>query len=258
MDQSNNGHSVAVLGFSSTERIVLESIFRLAARRQPKYVQYQTNSGTSPAIFLVDATPVALQQLRAVNANNQVPVILVGDSNMGTPYPVMPRPLQWSRLFKLLDDAVMQAQAKAATHPGLAVADAVDSVLVVDDSLPVRRFMASKLAPFGVHVDFAESGEQAIGLSAAKFYKVVFLDVIMGGIDGYQVCKVIKVKRKDGKSPAVVMLTSKGSPFDKIRGAMAGCDAYLTKPVEEEKLLTTIAKYLEVPVAAGSSRVLVG
>jgi two-component system, cell cycle response regulator len=73
----------------------------------------------------------------------------------------------------------------------------------------------------------------------------VFLDVIMPGIDGYQVCKLIKSKRAANKT-AVIMLTSKGSPFDRIRGAMAGCDAYLTKPVDEDKLLESIVKFLPV------------
>lgn len=70
----------------------------------------------------------------------------------------------------------------------------------------------------------------------------------MPGVDGYQVCKLIKSKRAASKT-AVIMLTSKGSPFDRIRGAMAGCDAYLTKPVDEDKLLESIVKFL--PVSSG-------
>jgi CheY-like chemotaxis protein len=118
-----------------------------------------------------------------------------------------------------------------------------DWVLVVDDNLTVREFMKSKLAPFNFNVDYASSGEEAVGFTGSKHYTCVFLDVIMPGIDGYQVCKLIKSKRAAAKT-AVVMLTSKGSPFDKIRGAMAGCDAYLTKPVDEDKLLQTIVRFL--------------
>ncbi|MCR4304344.1 MAG: response regulator [Gallionella sp.] len=118
-----------------------------------------------------------------------------------------------------------------------------ESVLVVDDNLTVREFMKSKLAAFNFNVDYAESGEQAIGLTGQKYYACIFLDVIMPGIDGYQVCKLIKSKRATPKT-TVIMLTSKDSPFDKIRGSMSGCDAYLTKPVDEEKLLETIVKFL--------------
>jgi twitching motility two-component system response regulator PilG len=118
-----------------------------------------------------------------------------------------------------------------------------DSVLVVDDNLTVREFMKSKLAAFNFNVDYAENGEQAIGFTGQKHYTCIFLDVVMPGIDGYQVCKLIKSNRSAQKT-AVVMLTSKDSPFDKIRGSMSGCDAYLTKPVDEEKLLETIARFL--------------
>lgn len=126
---------------------------------------------------------------------------------------------------------------------GQAAKPQADSVLVVDDNVTVREFMRSKLAPFNFNVDYAESGEQAIGLTGQKHYACIFLDVIMPGVDGYQVCKLIKSKRATPKT-TVIMLTSKDSPFDKIRGSMSGCDAYLTKPVDEEKLLETIVKFL--------------
>jgi twitching motility two-component system response regulator PilG len=124
-----------------------------------------------------------------------------------------------------------------------AIDSATERVLVVDDNATVREFMRNKLAAFNFHVDYAESGEQAIGMTGQHNYSCVFLDVVMPGIDGYQVCKLIKANRS-AKKTTVVMLTSKNSPFDKIRGAMSGCDAYLTKPVDEEKLIETIAKFL--------------
>ena len=142
--------------------------------------------------------------------------------------------------------------ASPATSPGIAASGAghviknqPDSVLVVDDNITVRQFMKSKLASFNFNVDYAESGEQAIGMTGQKYYACIFLDVIMPGIDGYQVCKLIKSKRSIPKT-TVIMLTSKDSPFDKIRGSMSGCDAYLTKPVDEEKLLETIVKFLPI------------
>ncbi|MDH4234082.1 MAG: response regulator [Gallionella sp.] len=137
------------------------------------------------------------------------------------------------------------AAATAAPPPSAApTATQADWVLVVDDNLTVREFMKSKLAAFNFNVDYAESGEQAVGFTGQKHYACIFLDVVMPGIDGYQVCKLIKSNRS-AKKTAVVMLTSKDSPFDKIRGSMSGCDAYLTKPVDEEKLLETIAKFLQ-------------
>lgn len=120
-------------------------------------------------------------------------------------------------------------------------------VLVCDDNMTVREFMRVKLVPFGFNVDFAETGEQAVGLTGTKHYACVFLDVVMPGINGYQVCKLIKSKKGAAKT-AVVMLSSKDSTFDKIRGTMSGCDTYLTKPVNENRLYAVISKYLQTKI----------
>jgi two-component system cell cycle response regulator len=117
-------------------------------------------------------------------------------------------------------------------------------VLVVDDNATVRMFMKAKLAPFAFEVDFAETGEEAVGLTGSQEYACVFLDVVLPGIDGYQVCKLIKSNKQAIKKTAVVMLTSRSSPFDKLRGSLAGCDEYLTKPLDEDRLLEVIAKFL--------------
>ena len=119
-----------------------------------------------------------------------------------------------------------------------------DTVLVVDDNATVRAFMQAKLAPYGFEVDFAETGEEAVGLTGQHEYTCVFLDVVLPGIDGYQVCKLIKSNKQAIKKTAVVMLTSRSSPFDKLRGSLAGCDEYLTKPLDEDRLLEVIAKFL--------------
>jgi DNA-binding response OmpR family regulator len=71
----------------------------------------------------------------------------------------------------------------------------------------------------------------------------------MAGLDGYQTCKAIKNnKARRGPPPVVVMLTSRGSTIDKIRGTMAGCDAYLTKPLNDKRMASVLAKYDESTV----------
>lgn len=270
-------YSVDVIGFSQTELMALASVFELSSRRVPKFARHNA-VGTPPDILLVDANDMeAVRLLHERNASGLIPTILIGDSNRGTHWPVLPRPIRWMKLFQAFDAAIApplaEAQAKpveaaAVTNaqaniqvstapPEIPVAKVVgemsgawpaknpraDWVLVVDDNHTVREFMKSKLASFSFNVDYAESGEQAIGFTGQKHYACIFLDVIMPGIDGYQVCKLIKSNRSAQKT-AVVMLTSKDSPFDKIRGSMSGCDAYLTKPVDEEKLLETIARFL--------------
>jgi twitching motility two-component system response regulator PilG len=232
-------YSVAVIGFSQTERLVLGSIFRLSARRNPRFVPFISAEHKAPDAFLVDADDECCQAyLKAIGAKSRSPILLVGSSARGTNHLLMPRPLQWTRTLRFFDDGMRIFQSKPMAPRK------TDRVLVVDDSLSVRKFMEAKLAPFGFDVDYAESGEQAIGFTAGKRYACVFLDVILPGMDGYQVCKVIKSAKSTEKPTAVVMLTSRSSPFDRIRGTMAGCDAYLTKPVDEEKLLEAIARYL--------------
>ena len=72
----------------------------------------------------------------------------------------------------------------------------------------------------------------------------MLLDVLMPGIDGFEACRRIKAR---AGSPPVVMLTSKSSPFDRVRGKMAGCDTYLTKPVDAEQLRAVVSRHLGAP-----------
>ncbi len=279
-------YSVEVIGFSQTELMALASVFDLSSRRVPKFVRH-TTAGIHADILLVDSNDIeAVRLLGERNPSGNIPTIMIGDSNRGTNWPLLARPIRWMKLFQAFDVAIgspasetpkpvaasdatrpfagavaqpgVQAGAASpvipAAKPAMTVGEVsgawraqnpqIESVLVVDDNLTVREFMKSKLAPFNFNVDYAENGEQAIGFTGQKHYTCIFLDVIMPGIDGYQVCKLIKSNRSAQKT-AVVMLTSKDSPFDKIRGSMSGCDAYLTKPVDEEKLLETIAKFLQ-------------
>lgn len=265
-------YTVAVVGFNQTERIVLGSIFGLSARRNPSFVAFTPKPDTAPDLFLIDADDKRCADfLRAVTAKSKAPIILVGESDHGTRHFLLPRPLRHGAALATFAQAMKERfrpvaeQAPVAAKPELPLQNPVaaaapvalqpapqphpamvstDRVLVVDDSLAVRKFMENKLAPYAFGVDFAESGEQAIGFTGEKTYTCVFLDVILPGVDGYQVCKLIKSKKSAGKPTAVVMLTSKSSPFDKIRGTMAGCDAYLTKPVDEDRLLEVISKFV--------------
>jgi CheY-like chemotaxis protein len=115
-------------------------------------------------------------------------------------------------------------------------------VLAVDDSPLMRTFLQNKLLPYGIQPEFASSGEEALFKISKQHFDMIFLDVMLPGMDGYDVCKMIK-KNKDNSLMKVVMLTSKDKTFDKIRGTMAGCDGYLTKPVDELKLRAIIERH---------------
>jgi len=275
----NEQYLVDVIGFNPVERSMLASIFALAARRDPGFVQYDPASTVSGSadIYLVDAENAeAMNEFRTLSKRANLPAVIVGSGGDGMGFPVLPRPLQWARLLQALEQTVsaagtrptrseqdgtlplgksLSASAAGRSHPGGAASGALDdaaamkrargdTVLVVDDNASVRMFMKAKLAPFNFEVDFAETGEEAVGLTGTREYTCVFLDVVLPGIDGYQVCKLIKANKHAMKKTAVVMLTSRSSPFDKLRGSLAGCDEYLTKPLDEDRLLEVIAQFL--------------
>jgi two-component system, cell cycle response regulator len=275
----NEQYLVDVIGFNPVERSMLASIFALAARRDPGFVQYDPASTVSGSadIYLVDAENAeAMNEFRTLSKRANLPAVIVGSGGDGMGFPVLPRPLQWARLLQALEQTVsaagtrptrseedgtlplgktLSASAAGRSYPGGAASGALDdaaamkrargdTVLVVDDNASVRMFMKAKLAPFNFEVDFAETGEEAVGLTGTREYTCVFLDVVLPGIDGYQVCKLIKANKHAMKKTAVVMLTSRSSPFDKLRGSLAGCDEYLTKPLDEDRLLEVIAQFL--------------
>ena len=121
-----------------------------------------------------------------------------------------------------------------------------DEILIVDDSDVALKFMQNRLTRYGFRARLAKSGEEALTRVATEKYKFVFMDVMMDGLDGYQTCRAIKHRKyPSGKAPIVVMLTSRGGSIDKIRGGLAGCDAYLTKPLNEAELLKILSKFDE-------------
>jgi CheY-like chemotaxis protein len=114
-------------------------------------------------------------------------------------------------------------------------------ILVVDDSTPIREFMRLKLEEMAddsmpLDVDFADSGESAIELVEREPYDLVFLDVVMPGVDGYQACGRIKQIRP----VRVAMLTGQSSAVDFGKGRSAGCDHYLTKPPHDVDMRTIV------------------
>jgi two-component system, cell cycle response regulator len=176
-------------------------------------------------------------------------VLWVGDEGplpRVLPKQVMQRPMLASRLLSALDRLVEGLAAAAA--PRLApVARAFQTkVLVVDDSPTVRKQIELVLAGMQADVVTAATGEEGLEHLKRQRFDLVLLDVVLPGTDGYGICRTIKRDPKLRQTP-VVMLTSKSSPFDKIRGTLAGCDNYLTKPVTQEDFSRTVKRYLQAP-----------
>ena len=115
-------------------------------------------------------------------------------------------------------------------------------VMVIDDSNTIRRSAEIFLAQAGCQVVLAEDGFDALAKIADHAPDLIFVDIMMPRLDGYQTCALIK-KNPRFKATPVIMLSSKDGLFDRARGRLAGSDEYLTKPFTKESLLRSVANY---------------
>ena len=115
-------------------------------------------------------------------------------------------------------------------------------VLVIDDSNTIRRSAQIFLGQAKCEVILAEDGFGALAKVVEHVPDIIFLDVMMPRLDGYQTCALIKRNPKFNSIP-VVMLSSKDGLFDRARGRLVGADQYLTKPFTRESLLSAVDAY---------------
>ena len=115
-------------------------------------------------------------------------------------------------------------------------------VMVIDDSNTIRRSAEIFLLQAGCTVILAEDGFDALAKIADHQPDMVFVDIMMPRLDGYQTCALIKKNSRFHATP-VVMLSSKDGLFDRARGRMVGSDQYLTKPFTKESLLKAVSAH---------------
>ncbi|MES2975168.1 MAG: response regulator [Pseudomonadota bacterium] len=258
-------HAIALAGFTAFERTTFESFFRLAARRVQGYALVDDIQ----ACDLIVANADDGDTMAALFARPPtVPVLLVGQDDAGTGWPIEPRPIKLMNVLTAVDQMLGMQPAAAAPPPAPrngtrafaptrpfagdpalqpsapAAPAADDGILVVDGSDATLAAMRKLLQRVGFTADVARSADEAFSRLQARPYRLVFLDAGLEGTDGYQACKLIKQgKYGNGGPPIVVMLTGRAGTIDKIKGSMAGCDAWLAKPPEERALLKLLAKY---------------
>ena len=116
-------------------------------------------------------------------------------------------------------------------------------VMVIDDSNTIRKTAEIFLRQAGAQVVLAEDGFDALAKINDHQPNLVFCDILMPRLDGYQTCALIKKNPKFAATP-VIMLSSKDGLFDRARGRMVGSDEYLTKPFTKDALLKTVAAHL--------------
>ncbi len=116
-------------------------------------------------------------------------------------------------------------------------------VMVIDDSKTIRRTAETLLKREGYEVVTANDGFEALAKIADEHPNIIFVDIMMPRLDGYQTCALIK-NNQVFKTTPVIMLSSKDGLFDKAKGRIVGSDQYLTKPFTREELLDAIRTYV--------------
>ena len=137
--------------------------------------------------------------------------------------------------MKTVTEAANDAASEARKLSGI-------KVMVIDDSNTIRRSAEIFLAQAGCAVILAEDGFDALSKIADHLPDVVFCDILMPRLDGYQTCALIKKNPHFSATP-VIMLSSKDGLFDRARGRMVGSDEYLTKPFTKEELLKVVGAH---------------
>ncbi|XOV86118.1 MAG: twitching motility response regulator PilG [Pseudomonadota bacterium] len=118
-------------------------------------------------------------------------------------------------------------------------------VMVIDDSKTIRRTAETLLSKAGCEVTTATDGFDALSKIADTQPSIIFVDIMMPRLDGYQTCALIK-NNSDFKSTPVIMLSSKDGLFDRAKGRIVGSDQYLTKPFSKDELLSAIRDHVKV------------
>ncbi|QLG89106.1 response regulator [Chitinibacter bivalviorum] len=263
--------AITLLGLSESEVRLVKSICALTASRARSY-HIQEDLQKKADIYIANAESNAvLDILRRLNRHNQMPVIYVSRTEIEQGEYRLKRPMLPTTLLKLLETVTITAHNFTPELAQLGAADLQGNnpesnrlinqvlssnapkqcfrALIVDDSPTVRKQLELFLKLLGGDIDCAETGEAGIALAQQNEYDMIFLDVVLPNADGYQVCRTIR-KNRDTKHTPIIMLTSKSSPFDRVRGTLAGCSTYLTKPVESAVFKEVVQKYLPQAVVS--------
>ncbi|MDD1608507.1 MAG: response regulator [Methylococcaceae bacterium] len=244
---------VAPLGFEANVVEKLEKIFQRERPEQRAYTTIYPYAGESVDILLVNYNnPLALSEKDTIVSKHGSDVKIVAASQTALadesiayslyPYQVHGILLA-ARILSVLDKtadvsatSIPQSQTDILAPANTNTESAKGYlVLVVDDSVSIQKSLELNLLTLQNigEIDFADSGEMALEKIEAKQYDIIFLDVMMPGIDGYETCTQIRKKPLYKKTP-IVMVSAKCSPLDEVKGIVAGCTTYLTKPVQND------------------------
>ena len=256
MNTINNKNNIRIhfVGLQPKERMIFERVINF---NKTHGLQVQICNDITTA-HLVISTEFAFSRLRQIE-NDQVIWVITKNVALGD-IQIEP-PLFISQVMKVLENAIklvnkkqevklkhsIQASVSKTTHNEKAISEPSDPekamlyALVIDDSSAIRKQLELELRVSKVAADFAESGEQALEKVKQRQFDLIFLDIMMPGIDGYETCKLIRANAEYKKTP-IIMLSGKTSPLDEVQGILAGATSYLTKPVKSADFQKVLAR----------------
>jgi CheY-like chemotaxis protein len=253
LQQAHHHHPkvrVVPLGFEADVVEKLEKIFQRERPEQRAYTTIYPYTDEPVDILLVNYdNPLALSEKDTIvsKCGSKVKIVAASQSALSDesiayslhPYQVHGILLA-ARILSVLDKTADTSATTQPNPPEALITASTEKatgylVLVVDDSVSIQKSLELNLLTLKSisEIDFADSGEMALEKIEAKQYDIIFLDVMMPGIDGYETCTQIRKKPLYKKTP-IVMVSAKCSPLDEVKGIVAGCTTYLTKPVQNE------------------------
>lgn len=240
MDNMNNENSIGIhfIGLENKERSTFDRV--IAFNVTHGLVAHTCDNIESSDLIILAET--ALSLIDKIDDRKAL-LVLTKDTSLGDVQ--VAQPLLITRVMKALESAIkligkeLVIKEEKAEEEVIEDAQTGHHALVIDDSAAIRKQLELELRDAGITADFAESGEVALEKIKDTQYDLVFLDIIMPGIDGYETCKTMRATSEYKKTP-IIMLSGKTSPLDEVQGVIAGATTYLTKPVKSAMLQDTL------------------
>ncbi|VAW92027.1 hypothetical protein MNBD_GAMMA22-2310 [hydrothermal vent metagenome] len=229
------------IGIPAQELVLIKGFYKIIKWVQTVYEFKDFDPNNFSDVLLVNADDMdAMDKWRKLGGKNTANTIMISDEEQKFKDTIsIKRPINVKNFLDKLESITATTDLTHDLYDDI-VSESIN-ILVVDDSLAVHKYLEHKLPLLcknRIEMTFAETGNEAARKVKNNMYDIVFLDVMMPGVDGYKVCKWIKAN----SVAEVIMLTSKSSRFDKVRGALSGCDLYLTKPPQDSKLKDILEK----------------
>lgn len=246
-----NSLGISFFGLTNKEHAVFQRVLQFFEKKGKLFHECQTDTASAD-IFIIKNQPDAVEQAKL--AHTQQVLLTLVDKNeapaMGKH--VIQQPLLVTRVMRAIDEAskLVQSSHKTPTSASSPTPTAINEsafhALIVDDSAAIRKQLELELRETTMTADYAVCGEDALEKINSQQYDLVFLDIVMPGIDGYEVCKQLR-KMPNYKRTPVIMLSGKTEPLDEVEGILAGASTYMLKPVKHkdfQQTLERISKWL--------------